>query len=97
MTKDQRFQLMKKEFEFLAKYYGVLTPIVTPALPTDPCDVTDPPYVRINLNQRVNRKYQLFHLFGHYLADLHAMDEGKYSEDVADAVAYMLRAIAGFK
>jgi hypothetical protein len=92
------FEEMKATFEGLAKHYRVLPPIVAPALPTDPCDLTDPPYVRINLRQKCDRDYQVRHLFGHYLADLHAVEEGsRYSDDVADVIAQMVEESRPFR
>lgn len=84
------FEQMKAELQRLAAHYKVLPPVVAPALPTDPCDFTDPPHVRINLKQECDRDYQVRHLFGHYLADLHATEDGRYSDDVADVVARMI-------
>lgn len=87
----QTFEEMKLAFEQLADRYHVLPPVVSPALPEDPCDVTDPPFVRINLRQECDRDYQVRHLFGHYLADLHATEDGRYSDDVADVIAWLLQ------
>lgn len=87
---SKAFDLAKAHFEALCRQFGLEVPDVRPALPTDPCDVTDPPHVRINLRQRCNRVYQVRHLFGHYLADLHMVEDGRYADDVADVVAKML-------
>jgi len=84
------FERMKAAFERLAAHYKVLSPVVAPALPTDPCDFTDPPHVRIKLDQECDRDYQVRHLFGHYLADLHGIEDGRHSDDVADVVARMV-------
>ena len=88
MSED--FDHMKRYFTELCERFGLKVPDIQPALPADPCDVTDPPYVRINLRQTCDRDYQVRHLFGHYLADLHAVEEGRYSNDVADVVARLI-------
>lgn len=93
-TMDMTFLFMKARFKGLCQKYKVPVPDINPALPTDPCDVTDPPReVRINLRQDCDRNYQIRHLFGHYLADLHAEQNGRWSDDVADAIASMLEGV----
>lgn len=87
---DPEFEKMQRHFEALCWQYGIPVPDIRPALPTDPCDVTDPPYVRINLRQKCDRTYQVRHLFGHYLADLHAAEGGRWADRVADVVSEML-------
>jgi hypothetical protein len=85
------FGEMKRQFIELCKKYGVMTPQISKARGYDSCDVTDPPFVRIYLQQECDREYQVRHLFGHYLADLHAYKKGKYSDKVADVIASMVR------
>jgi hypothetical protein len=87
---DHEFQWMKAYFEDLCQKYEVTPAIITPALDTDPCDTTDPPYVRINVKMDCERTYQVNHLFGHYLADLHAANDQACADEVADATAKML-------
>jgi hypothetical protein len=87
---SEEFEKMQWHFEALCWQNGIPVPDIRPALPTDPCDVTDPPYVRINLNQDCDRVYQVRHLFGHYLADLHAAENGRYADRVADLIASLL-------
>ncbi len=87
---NTEFEKMARHFERLCWQYGIPVPDIRPALPTDPCDFTDPPYVRINLRQECDRVYQIRHLFGHYLADLHLVENGRWADRVADVVAEML-------
>ena len=84
------YQKVKTEFERLFEVYKIPKPtIIRKALPTDPCDVTNPPSeVRIN-DLECEEIYQARHLFGHYLADLHATDDDK-SDLVADTIAKLL-------
>ncbi len=84
------YQKVKTEFERLFEMYDIPKPkIIRKALPTDPCDYTAPPNeVRIN-NLECEEIYQARHLFGHYLADLHAIDDEK-SDLVADTIADMI-------
>ena len=91
------FDHMKSYFTELCEHFGLVVPDIRPALPADSCDVTDPPHVRINLRQACDRGYQVRHLFGHYLADLHATEEGRYSNDVADVVARLIEEAVGGK
>ena len=85
------YQIVKNEFERLFEVYSIPKPkTIREALPTDPCDVTDPPgEVRIN-DLDCDDVYQARHLFGHYLADLHAIDDEK-SDLVADTIADMIK------
>jgi hypothetical protein len=84
------YQIVKNEFERLFEMYDIPKPkIIRKALLTDPCDYTAPPNeVRIN-NLECEEIYQARHLFGHYLADLHAIDDEK-SDLVADTIADMI-------
>ena len=84
------YQKVKTEFERLFEVYKIPKPtIIRKALPTDPCDYTAPPNeVRIN-NLECEEIYQARHLFGHYLADLHSIDDEK-SDLVADTIADMI-------
>jgi len=87
------YQKVKTEFERLFEVYKIPKPtIIRKALPTDPCDVTNPQSeVRIN-DQDCDDIYQARHLFGHYLADLHSIDDEK-SDLVADTIADMVKKI----
>ena len=84
------YRKVKTEFERLFEVYNIPKPkVIRKALKTDPCDVTDPPNeVRIN-NLECEEIYQARHLFGHYLADLHAIDD-EQSDVVADIIAKMI-------
>ena len=87
MTSD--YETVKSKFKSLFELYDLPEPrTIRKAFTTDPCDVTDPPYeVRIN-TQECDEDYQARHLFGHYLADLHLIDE--QSDVVADIIADMI-------
>ena len=87
MTSD--YETVKSKFKYLFELYDLPEPkVIRKALKTDPCDVTDPPNeVRIN-TQDCDEDYQARHLFGHYLADLHLIDE--QSDVVADIIADMI-------
>ena len=87
MTSD--YETVKSKFKYLFELYDLPEPrTIRKAFTTDPCDVTDPPYeVRIN-TQECDEDYQARHLFGHYLADLHLIDE--QSDVVADIIADMI-------
>ncbi len=87
MTSD--YETVKSKFKYLFELYDLPEPkVIRKALKTDPCDVTDPPNeVRIN-TQDCDEDYQARHLFGHYLADLHLIDD--QSDVVADIIADMI-------
>ena len=87
MTSD--YETVKSKFKSLFELYDLPEPrTIRKAFTTDPCDVTDPPYeVRIN-TQECDEDYQARHLFGHYLADLHLIDD--QSDVVADIIADMI-------
>ena len=91
MSKLSDYRKVKTEFERLFEVYNIPKPkVIREALPTDPCDYTAPPNeVRIN-NLECEEIYQARHLFGHYLADLHAIDD-EQSDVVADIIAKMIR------
>ena len=84
------YRKVKTEFERLFEVYNIPKPkVIREALPTDPCDYTAPPNeVRIN-NLECEEIYQARHLFGHYLADLHTIDD-EQSDVVADIIAKMI-------
>lgn len=63
------FLKMKAHFINLCKQFGLEPPDIRPALLTDPCDVTDPPYVRINLRQDCDRTYQVLDFLPHLWTD----------------------------
>jgi len=85
------FKTVKLQLELIAQRLGVPKPQVTKALPSDPCDVTDPPHIRIKTVRSLESDYQARHVFGHYLCDLHATDD---PDAVADIIALLLRAVA---
>lgn len=51
-------------------------PIITRALDSDPCDVTDAHLVRLNAEaaEGMNSTQHARHVFGHWLADLHGAE-----------------------
>jgi len=83
------YETVKSKFKYLFELYDLPEPkVIQKALKTDPCDVTSPPHeVRIN-TQECDEDYQARHLFGHYLADLHAVDG--QADVVADIIADMI-------
>jgi len=89
MSKLSDYETVKSKFKYLFELYDLPEPkVIRKALKTDPCDVTDPPNeVRIN-TQDCDEDYQARHLFGHYLADLHLIDD--QSDVVADIIADMI-------
>jgi len=88
-NKMSDYETVKSKFKYLFELYDLPEPkVIRKALKTDPCDVTDPPNeVRIN-TQDCDEDYQARHLFGHYLADLHLIDD--QSDVVADIIAEMI-------
>ena len=82
------FERVKGRLKRLFVDHGINMPQIRRALPTDPCDVTDPPHeVRIS-DQDCCPDYQARHVFGHYLADLHMIDS--QADFVADTIAEIL-------
>jgi hypothetical protein len=83
------YETIKFEFERLCIAHSIDVPDISPAYDTDKCDTTDPPnYIRIK-EQSCDSTYQARHLFGHYLSDLHAMDD-EHSDIVADIIAKLI-------
>jgi hypothetical protein len=92
MNELNNYQEIKQRLKCLFELYGISEPkVIREALPTDPCDVTDPPNeVRIH-RSFCDEDYQARHVFGHYLADLHAVND-EQSDIVADVIARMIDA-----
>ena len=87
---------VKQALEDLFVEYDIGIPSIKPALLTDKCDVTYPPFfIRIKGVEGVWSLYQARHVFGHYLADLHAISDS-WSEKVADTIADMLSLDYGY-
>ena len=94
MAELNNYQEIRQRLKCLFELYGISEPkVIREALPTDPCDVTD---VTDATNEvRIHRSfcdedYQARHLFGHYLADLHAVND-EQSDVVADVIARMIK------
>lgn len=89
-----RYAERKREFERLCRDLGAPIPQVSPALPTDPCDVTDPASWTVRLNAKATNcdpTYHAAHVLGHWLADLHASDPQR-ADLVADILAGLILA-----
>jgi len=91
-TELNNYQEIRQRLKCLFELYDISEPkVIREALPTDPCDVTNPPNeVRIH-RSFCDEDYQARHLFGHYLADLHAVND-EQSDVVADVIARMIDA-----
>ena len=91
-TELNNYQEIRQRLKCLFELYGISEPkVIREALPTDPCDVTNPPNeVRIH-RSFCDEDYQARHLFGHYLADLHAVNDEE-ADVVADVIARMIDA-----
>ena len=84
------FVKVKEEFRFLCMLFEVPVPSVVEALGVDEEDVTDPPNeVRIKEDKGVKNSHHARHLFGHYLADLHAVND-EHSDHVASIIAKLI-------
>jgi len=91
---ESKYKIVESEFMRLCNTYKIPQPtVIRPALDTDPCDYTDPlNEVRINTDpEKMDCEpiYQARHLFGHYISDLHSVND-EYSDIVADTVADLL-------
>ena len=85
-----KYNEVKQALEDLFVEYDIGIPSIKPALLTDKCDTTYPPFfIRIKEVDGTFSLYQARHIFGHYLADLHAISDS-WSEKVADTIADML-------
>jgi hypothetical protein len=83
------YEIIKIEFERLCDVYSIDVPNIEPAFIDDKCDTTNPPhFIRIK-EQSCDSVYQARHLFGHYLSDLHAIDD-EQSDIVADIIADLI-------
>ena len=82
MYKEIKYEILR-----LSKLWDIQpTPIIDPAKDTDPCDVTDPPFIRIK-PVNVDYAHHARHVLGHYIADLHLTQ----SDYVADLIAELLK------
>lgn len=101
MNKYELFKMCAEEIRKLCITADIPVPIITTALPTDPCDVTGYSYIRLNLDAfakdvesmadgdpEPNWEYYVNHVFAHYLCGVHEIDE--HSDNVADFIADML-------
>lgn len=96
MTKTQLFKQAKKEFLTLCKVYKLPLPEIKLAPQQDLFNITDPPtavqiYIETGATQ-LDIHQQTRHIFGHYIADLHNINQG-YSDLVANAIEQMLEQI----
>ena len=83
------YETIKNEIGRLCSKYLIEVPDIVPALVDDKCDTTNPPYfIRIK-EQSCDSIYQARHLFGHYLSDLHAIND-EQSDIVADIIAKLI-------
>ena len=65
--------------------------LIRKSFSSDICDVTNPPIeIRIDASQECSDDYHATHLFGHYIADLHGINNGAYSELIADTISDMI-------
>lgn len=79
-------------FKSLCKRNHLPVPLVSPALPTDPCDFTSPTEVRININVPSSHgaAHHARHLFGHYICGLHEYEPHgiqKWADPIAEIIA----------
>ena len=88
----KNFEVIKKEIQRLCDKYGFEYPEIKLAYDTDPCDVTDYNEIRINVYQIADDFFHARHVFGHWIADLHGMNDGM-ADKVADAIAMMITRI----
>jgi len=89
MVSDEiRYHAVRRRVVHLIEECRLPVPIIRAALPTDPCDVTSAEQIRINVKaaKGCDPDYHARHVFGHYLADLHA-ERPELSDQVADAIA----------
>ena len=91
------FHVIQVKFRKLCEQFGLPVPRIRPALPTDPCDVTSPLEVRLNVVAAgdIDPDYHAQHVFGHYICGLHEWEpEGtqEYADPVADLIAELLSA-----
>lgn len=90
----EKYTVIETEFLNLCETYEIPKPkTIRPALETDPCDYTDPlNEVRINTDPEkcdCEPIYQARHLFGHYISDLHTVND-TYSDVVADTIVKLI-------
>jgi len=85
------YDIIKIKLERLFDDWNIPKPsIIRKSLTTDLCDVTDPPTeIRIDESQESDDDYHARHLFGHYIADLHGIND-EYSELIADTISNMI-------
>lgn len=89
-----KFEEKKEEFKRLCERYNLQSPeIIIEATKDDPCDVTDVNEVRFkeySVEDNVDGFYQVRHVFGHWLCDLHNYNNEK-SDQVADIIGRLIR------
>jgi len=85
-----RYHAVRLRVIHLIEECSLPVPIIRAALPTDPCDVTSAEQIRINVKatKGYDPDYHARHVFGHFLADLHA-ERPDLSDEVADAIALL--------
>jgi hypothetical protein len=86
---ERLFQYIKIEIERLCSKYDFDCPEIKLAYDTDPCDFTDYDEIRINLNQDCDTLYHARHVFGHWIADLHGLND-EMADKVADTIVEMV-------
>jgi hypothetical protein len=87
---ESHFRIAEATFRNLCERFDMPVPKIVAAFPEDPCDVTDPGVmqVRLKVQDGVEPGFHGAHVFGHWLADLHALDD-EMADRVADAIARM--------
>ena len=73
----------------LIRHYDLPMPKIRKYQPTDPCDYTTWNEIRMNIPaaKGCSLEFYVGHVFGHWLADLHAEDGVQCADRVANAVA----------
>lgn len=85
------YREVKKIIENLSDMMGIPKPEISKSRNTDPCDVTDPPYIRIRPVRCLDSLYHATHVLGHYLADWHSANEYAESDEIADIIGKLIR------
>jgi hypothetical protein len=89
------FEYRKDLFLKFCDLTGASRPaVIRPALPDDPCDVTNGDgdgEVRLNVEaaRECEPEWHVAHVFGHWLADLHNSNKYAKSDEVADVIGKM--------
>ena len=85
----KNFETIKREIQRLCYEYGFDYPEIKVAYKFDPCDTTDYYEIRIKLDQDCDTLYHARHVFGHWIADLHGLNN-EMADKVADTIAKMV-------